>query len=83
MTFKAIVTVTLRPSILDSQGKAVEHALAQLGYQQLSQVRIGKHIELTVEADTALDAELHVRSAAEKLLSNPVMENYTVDLQPI
>ncbi|MBN8589469.1 MAG: phosphoribosylformylglycinamidine synthase subunit PurS [Rhodothermia bacterium] len=83
MTFKAIVTVTLRPSILDTQGKAVEHALEQLGYQQISQVRIGKHIELTVEADTALDAELQVRNAAEKLLANPVMENYTVVLQPI
>ncbi|HCR48243.1 MAG TPA: phosphoribosylformylglycinamidine synthase subunit PurS [Rhodothermales bacterium] len=82
MTFKALITVTLRPSILDTQGKAAEHALEQLGYQQLSNVRIGKHIELLVEANSALDAELMVRNAAEKLLSNPVMENYTVALQP-
>lgn len=80
MKFKAIVTVTLRPSILDTQGKAVQHALGQLGYTGIEKVRIGKHIEVFVEAEDELAAQTVVREAADKLLANVVMEDYTVDL---
>lgn len=76
--FKATVTVRLRPSILDPQGKAVHHALQNLGYQAVTQVRIGKVIDLWIEADSAAAAERMAREAAEKLLANPVMEDFDI-----
>ncbi|ACY48876.1 phosphoribosylformylglycinamidine synthase subunit PurS [Rhodothermus marinus] len=81
--FKAIVTVRLRPSILDPQGKAVLHALQNLGYEAVTQVRIGKVIDLWIEADTADEAERIAREAAEKLLANPVMEDFDVTVTPV
>ncbi len=81
--FKANVEVTLRPSILDPQGKAVQHALHDLGFRSIDKVRIGKHIELWIEAETEVEARSLVDSACEKLLTNPVMEDYVFDLEPI
>ena len=81
--FKAIVTVKLRPSILDPEGKAIEHALQSLEFSQLSDVRVGKEIEFTVdEADRGV-AEKAVDDACRKLLANPVMEDYTIELQEL
>ncbi|HLT47457.1 MAG TPA: phosphoribosylformylglycinamidine synthase subunit PurS [Rubricoccaceae bacterium] len=79
--YKAIVTVTLRPSILDPQGKAVQHALHDLGHGAVRQVRMGKHIELLVEAGSAEEAERVVREASAQLLANPVMEDFTVRVE--
>ncbi|MDX1430156.1 MAG: phosphoribosylformylglycinamidine synthase subunit PurS [Rhodothermales bacterium] len=79
--FKANVEVTLRPSILDPQGKAVEHALHDLGLSTVSKVRIGKHVELWVDADGEDAARSIVESACDKLLANPVMEDYTYSLE--
>lgn len=81
--FKAKITVTLRTSILDPQGKAVEHGLHSMGYRSVSGVRIGKHIELTVDARTRAEAEAVVREAGERLLSNPVMEDFSFTLEPL
>ncbi|MBI4417325.1 MAG: phosphoribosylformylglycinamidine synthase subunit PurS [Ignavibacteriales bacterium] len=81
--FKAKITVTLRSSILDPQGKAVEHGLHSLGYQSVSHVRIGKHIELSVGVDSKAEAERIVREACERLLSNPVMEDFSFTLEPL
>ncbi len=79
--FKANVEVTLRPSILDPQGKAALHALQNLGFTNIDRVRIGKHVELWIEA-TDEEAALKVATAAcEKLLANPVMEDYRVELE--
>lgn len=69
--FKANVEVTLRPSILDPQGKAVQHALHDLGFSAIDKVRIGKHIELWIEAETEDAARSLVHAACEKLLTNP------------
>lgn len=79
--FKAIITVKLRPSILDPEGKAIEHALRSLDYRALSGVRIGKLIELQVDAPDRAAAEAHVDEACRKLLANPVMEDYSYELQ--
>jgi len=81
--YKAIITVKLRPSILDPEGKAIEHALQSLDYTQLSGVRVGKEIELTVDAASREEAESAVNLACSKLLANPVMEDYTVTLQEL
>jgi len=76
--YKAEITVTLRPSILDPQGKAAHHALGELGFDSVHQVRIGKFIELQIEAGSAADAERIAKDAADKLLANPVMEDFHV-----
>ena len=79
--FKVRITVTLRPAILDPQGKATHHALQNLGFDQIDSVRIGKYMELHISADTEKEAEYAARAACEKLLANPVMEDYTVRVE--
>lgn len=81
--FKANIRITLRPSILDPQGKAVHHALESLGYGMVNQVRMGKYAELWIEAGTQAEAEQVAREACEKLLANPVMEDYTFTLEKV
>jgi phosphoribosylformylglycinamidine synthase subunit PurS len=79
--FKAIVTVKLRPSILDPEGKAIEHALQANITKQVSGVRVGKEIELFLDVATKAEAESLVQQACEKILSNPVMEDYSFRLE--
>lgn len=81
--YKATVTIRLRPSILDPQGKAVHHALQNLGYPAVTQVRIGKVVDLWIEADSAEAAEQVAQEAAEKLLANPVMEEFEITVTPL
>lgn len=69
----------LKREILDPQGQAVERALPELGFSGVSEVRIGKHIELTVSDG---DAEEAARRVAEALLANPVIEEFSVRLLP-
>ena len=78
--YKARINVTLRPSILDPHGKATHSALSQLGFDDVDEVRIGKHIELNIKTDSADSAEKIARQACEKLLANPVMEDFEVDI---
>ena len=81
--FKANVCITLRPSILDPQGKAVHHALENLGHDAVDRVRMGKYAELWIDADDAEEAEAIARTACEKLLANPVMEDFTITLEAL
>ena len=80
MTYKIDLSVTLRPSILDPQGKASQHALSELGYSNVEEVRIGKFVELRIEAENEETARQTAVQACEKLLANPVMEDYTLHL---
>lgn len=79
--YLAKIVVTLRPSILDPQGKAVHHALEMLGMGAARDVRMGKYIELKVEAPSKDEAEKVAEEACRKLLANPVMENYSYTLE--
>ena len=72
------VYVTLKPSLLDAQGKVVQGALLQLGYEGVEQVRIGKYVEMTVEDGDGLDAR--VREMCDRLLANPVIEDYRYEV---
>ncbi len=74
------VTVTLKPSLLDAQGKVVQGALQQLGYESVSGVRIGKHIELSLP--DGADVPAQVKEMCEKLLANPVIEDYRYEVLP-
>lgn len=72
-----------RPEILDPQGKATLHGLHNLGFAQVEAVRIGKQVEVTVEAATEEAAKSTLDDACRKLLSNPVIEQYHFDLSAL
>ena len=76
---RVAVDVMLKREILDPQGQAVERALPSLGFAGVSDVRIGKHVELTVRDG---DGEQVARRMAEALLANPVIEEFSVRLLP-
>lgn len=76
---RVVVDVLLKPDILDPQGQAIERALPRLGFEGITDVRQGKHFELTV-ADDVTDPEEVVRKVADTLLANPVIEDFTVSL---
>jgi phosphoribosylformylglycinamidine synthase PurS subunit len=76
---RVAVDVMLKREILDPQGQAVERALPSLGFGGVSDVRIGKHVELTVRDG---DGEQTARRMAEALLANPVIEEFSVRLLP-
>ncbi len=81
--YKANIRITLRPSILDPQGKAVHHALKNLGFDTVDQVRMGKYVEMWIETDDEAEADRVAREACEKLLANPVMEDFDITLEPV
>jgi phosphoribosylformylglycinamidine synthase len=76
---RVAVDVMLKREILDPQGQAVERALPALGFEGVFDVRIGKHVELTVRDG---DGEQAARRMAEALLANPVIEEFSVRLLP-
>ena len=78
--YKAKVNVTLRPSILDPKGKAAHQALQNLGLNDVKQVRIGKYIELEVDAESEEAARNTVEAACTKLLANEVMEDFEITI---
>ncbi len=79
--YKAIVNVTLRKSILDPKGKATHHALQNLGLNEVKEVRIGKLIELDINAGSEDEAHKLADTACTQLLANEVMEDYTINIQ--
>lgn len=82
MQYHAKIYVTLRPSVLDPAGTAVESGLHQLGHGSVQGVRIGKYIELNLEAADEAQARQAIDQMCDQLLINPVVENYRVDLAP-
>jgi phosphoribosylformylglycinamidine synthase len=72
------VRIIPRPGLLDPQGQAVEHALTSLGFADVTSVRIGKAIELEIEAPSVAAAEASARAMCERLLANPVTEDFVI-----
>ncbi len=75
---RVVVDVMLKPEILDPQGKAVQGALPRLGFKGISDVRQGKRFELEVEGELTAERMDQVRDIAATLLSNPVIEDFSV-----
>ena len=75
---KATVLVRPKPGILDPQGQAVEGSLPAMGWTNVRGVRVGRHVELTIEADTEEAAQTQVEEMAQRLLSNPVIEDFQI-----
>lgn len=78
MTYTATVNVMLKPGIADPQGQTIEKALPVLGYDGVEGVRVGKRIELQLDASDTNEARTKVEAMCKQLLSNPVIESYEV-----
>ena len=81
MNFRIHVRVVPRAGVLDPQGQAVEHALAALGFAGAKDVRVGKAIELSVEAASKHEAHAQATAMCNKLLANPVTEDFLVEVE--
>jgi phosphoribosylformylglycinamidine synthase PurS subunit len=80
MNFLAEIKIMPLKELLDPQGKAVMGGLSSLGLKNVDDVRIGKHIQLNVEATDAAEARKIAEEASQKLLANPVMEEFTIEI---
>ena len=76
---KVKVVVTLKKSVLDPQGQAVQHALESLGFKGIAGVRMGKYIEITLDGK-GKDQKAVVLQMCEKLLANPIIEEYHIEV---
>jgi phosphoribosylformylglycinamidine synthase len=77
---RARVFVTLKPSVFDPQGSIVTEALHTLGYAAVKDVRQGKYFELEIDASSAEEARTLAAAAADKLLANPIIESYRIEV---
>lgn len=75
---RAQVLVRLKSGVLDVQGKAIERGLSDNGFQGIGDIRVGKLIELTVKATTEEAGRKEVETVCQKLLANPIIENYEI-----
>ena len=74
------VLVTLKPSLLDAQGRVVQDALHSMGYGEVGQVRIGKYLELELEESADGDIGVRIKEMCDRLLANPVIEDYKYEV---
>ncbi len=74
------IFVSLKRGVLDPQGKAIERSLHTLGYREVQDVRMGKYLELNIDASTGGSAEARIREMCDKLLANPVIEDYRYEI---
>ncbi|SFJ45436.1 phosphoribosylformylglycinamidine synthase subunit PurS [Thermoflavimicrobium dichotomicum] len=81
--FKATIFVTLKDSVLDPQGVAVKGSLHSLGFVQVQDVRIGKRLEVLLDSESREQAEEQVQAMCEKLLANPVIENFAYEVEEV
>ncbi len=80
---KYIAEIDIMPlkALLDPQGKAVTHSMANLGFNEISNVRVGKHMTLEIESPSAGEASARVDEACKKILTNPVIESYEFEIR--
>lgn len=83
MKFIAEINVMPLKALLDPQGKAVTHSMKNIGFTEVSNVRIGKHITLEIEAASKEKAMERVNEACNKILSNPIMEGFDYTLKEV
>jgi len=81
--FHARIFVTRRPSILEPEGRAIKQALGTLAYDEVTTVRMGKLADLEIDVAERPEAERIATEVAEKLLANPVMEDFSVEVTPV
>ena len=77
---KVTITITMKPTLLDAQGRTVEGALKAIGYDDVSGVRVGKVIELEVSGSDVATVEATAAEMCDRLLANPVLEDYRISV---
>ena len=77
---QVVVNISLKQGVLDPQGRAIEHSLRGLGFQEVSEVRVGKQITLDVDESDPARLSQRVARMCETLLSNTVIEDYVIDI---
>jgi phosphoribosylformylglycinamidine synthase subunit PurS len=82
-TYQAQIYVTLRPSVLDPAGTAVQSGLKHMGYENVETVRIGKYVEMSLTAENEAAAQAQLNQVCDQLLANPVIENYRFELKAV
>ncbi len=80
--FRAKIQVSLRPSVLDPAGEATKSAAIKLGVKGITKLRIGKSVDIEIEAVSQEEAKTQIEMLSDRLLSNPVIEDWTLDLFP-
>ena len=81
--YQARVLVRLRPSVLDPAGEAARSAANRLGVEGISKLRIGKFVDLELEADDEAEARKQLELLSDRLFANPVIEDWSLELQPV
>jgi phosphoribosylformylglycinamidine synthase len=81
--FKATVKISLKKTVLDPQGKTVKSALDSLGFSTVEEVRMGKLVELNIKGSDRKKAEKDLEEMCHKLLSNPIIEDYSYDIEEV
>lgn len=81
--YRALVDIMPHKALLDPQGKAVASSMVNVGIPEIQEVRIGKHIELSVDAKDQADASQKVEEACKKLLVNQITETFTFTVEPV
>jgi phosphoribosylformylglycinamidine synthase PurS subunit len=80
---KAVVYVTLKPGVLDPQGKAIHHSVELLGHRNIKDIRQGKYFEIALDGSMdEAEARSSMEAIAKNVLANPVIEDYTVEILP-
>lgn len=82
MLYSGRIHVTLKPGVLDPQGDTVARSLAALGYDQVKQVRVGKYLQVGLEAEGPEEARAVLEEMCRQLLANPVIEQYEIEVVP-
>lgn len=81
--YKAIIYITLKPTVLDPQGQAVKHSLSALGYEGVKDVRIGKFMEILLEGKSIEEAKDKVKEMCDRFLANPVIEDFHFEVEQL
>lgn len=79
--FEAEVRIELKPGILDAEGKTVKHSLGLLGFDNVDEVKTAKIFRIDLDADSKKKAEKEVEEMCQKMLANPVINNYSVSIK--
>jgi phosphoribosylformylglycinamidine synthase len=80
---RARIVIRLRPGVLDPQGTTIRKALESLGFPEVRELRVGRVLELTLDATDRTRAQARVDEMCRKLLANPVVEDYSVELEDV
>ena len=83
VVIKVLVTITLKPSVLDPQGSAIQKSLHTLGFDSVKEVRMGKYLEVYLDTHSQSEAEKQIAAMCEQLLANPVIESYSFTMEEI